>query len=81
VDIGCAVENLVLAAHAKGLGTCIIALILMFEQLIRDQLEISDSQTLVVGIALGHPDRALPVNSLKVPKEELTEITRWIGFG
>lgn len=80
VDIGCAVENLVLAAHEKGLGTCIIALILMFEQLIRGQLEIDDSQTLVVGIALGHPDRALPVNNLRAPKEELPEMTRWIGF-
>ena len=80
VDIGCAVENLVLAAHEKGLGTCIIALILMFEQLIRKRLEIADSQTLVVGIALGYPDKALPVNNLRAPKEELTEMTRWIGF-
>jgi nitroreductase len=80
VDIGCAVENLVLAAHDRGLGTCIIALILTFEKLIRERLEIADSQTLVVGIALGYPDRALPVNNLRAPKEELTEMTRWIGF-
>ena len=50
VDIGCAVENLVLAAHERGLGTCIIALILTFEQLIRERLEIADSQALVVGV-------------------------------
>ncbi|MDX1779194.1 MAG: nitroreductase [Thermodesulfobacteriota bacterium] len=81
VDIGCAVENLVLAAHEKGLGTCIIALILTFEQLIRERLEIADSQALVVGVALGHPDGTLPVNTLRAPKEELTEMTRWIGFG
>jgi nitroreductase len=80
VDIGCAVENLVLAAQQKGLGTCIIALVLMFEQLIRERLEIDDNVSLVVGIALGHPDGALPVNSLKAPKEELTAMTRWIGF-
>ena len=80
VDIGCAVENLVLAAHEKGLGTCIIALILTFEQLIRERLEIADSQALVVGVALGHPDGTLPVNNLRAPKEELTEMTRWVGF-
>jgi len=80
VDIGCAVENLVLAAQQKGLGTCIIALILMFEQLIRERLEIDDNLNLVVGIALGHPDSALPVNNLKAPKEALTAMTRWIGF-
>jgi nitroreductase len=80
VDIGCAVENLVLAAHEKGLGTCIIALILMFEPVIRNQLEIAENQTPVVGIALGHPDKSLPVNNLRAPKEELAGITRWIGF-
>ena len=80
VDIGCAVENLVLAAQQKGLGTCIIALILMFEQLIRERLEIDDNLSLVVGIALGYPDSALPVNCLRAPKEPLTAMTRWIGF-
>ena len=80
VDIGCAVENLVLAAQQKGLGTCIIALVLMFEQLIRERLEIDDNLSLVVCIALGHPDSALPVNNLRAPKEALTEMTRWIGF-
>ena len=80
VDIGCAVENLVLAAQQKGLGTCIIALILMFEQLIRERLEIDDNVHLVVGIALGYPDSTLPVNNLRAPKEALTAMTRWIGF-
>ena len=80
VDIGCAVENLVLAAQDKGLGTCIIALVLMFEQLIRERLEIQDSLSIVVGIALGYPDSELPVNNLRAPKEELNEMTRWIGF-
>ena len=80
VDVGCAVENLVLAAQEKGLGTCIIALILMFENLIRERLKISDSMDIVVGIALGYPDKDLPVNAFRAPKEELSEMTRWIGF-
>ncbi len=80
VDIGCAIENLVLAACAKGLGTCIIALILMFEDIIREHLEIADTMSVVAGIALGYPDRGLPVNDFRAPKEELAKITRWIGF-
>ena len=80
VDIGCAVENIVLAAQGKGLGTCIIALILMFENIIREHLAIPDSMDIVVGIALGYPDGELPVNAFRAPKEELGEMTRWMGF-
>lgn len=80
VDIGCTVENFILAAHDKGLGTCVIALILMFEELIKERLRISDSMNIVVGIALGYPNRDLALNEFKAPKEELSAMTRWIGF-
>jgi nitroreductase len=80
VDIGCAVENLVLAAHEKGLGTCIIALILMFESLIREHLTITDDMQVVLAIALGYPDTDVPVNTFRAPKEELRTMTRWVGF-
>ena len=80
VDIGCAVENLILTAQDKGLGTCVIALILMFEDLIRERLKISDSKNIVVGIALGYPDKDLSVNAFRAPKDELSEMTRWICF-
>ncbi|KPJ56095.1 MAG: hypothetical protein AMJ42_05750 [Deltaproteobacteria bacterium DG_8] len=80
VDIGCAVGNFILAAQEKGLGTCIIALILMFEKLIKERLGVSDAMNIIIGIALGYPDRDLPVNAFRAPKEELREMTRWIGF-
>lgn len=80
VDIGCAVENLVLAAHEKGLGTCIIALILMFESLIREYLTIADDMQVVLAIALGYPDTDLPVNTFRAPKESLGTVTSWVGF-
>ena len=80
VDIGCAVENLILAAQEKGLGTCIIAMILMFEKLIKERLGIPDSMNVVIGIALGYPDKDLPVNAFRAPKEESSTMARWIGF-
>ena len=80
LDIGCAVENLNLAAREKGLGTCIIALILMCEKLIREHLEIPDALNVVLGIALGYPDKDSAVNEFRAPKEDLSSITRWIGF-
>jgi nitroreductase len=80
IDIGCAVENLCLAAHDRGLGTCIIALILMFKDVIREQLALPDDLEVVVGVALGYPDRTSAINQFRAPKEELISMTRWIGF-
>lgn len=80
IDIGCAVENLCLAAQAQGLGTCIIALILMFGDIIREQLELAESMDAAVGVALGYPDRQSAVNLFRAPKEDLETMTRWIGF-
>ena len=80
IDIGCAVENIVLAAQEKGLGTCIIALILIFEELIRQRLGIPESMRVVVGIALGYPNGELSMNEFRAPKDSLEEMTRWIGF-
>lgn len=80
VDIGCAVENICLAAHAQGLGTCIIALILMFGDIIREQLSLPEEMEAVAGIALGYPDRESAINRFRAPKEDLDTMTRWLGF-
>ncbi len=80
IDIGCAVENLCLAAHAGGLGTCITGLILMFEDVFREQLVLPDDLKAVVGVALGYPDRTSAINQFRAPKEEPVSLTRWIGF-
>jgi len=80
IDIGCAVENLCLAAHAGGLGTCITGLILMFEDVFREQLVLPDDLEAVVGVALGYPDRTSAINQFRAPKEEPVSLTRWIGF-
>ena len=80
IDIGFAVQNLCLAAHAQGLGTCIIALILMFGDVIREQLSLPGEADAVVGIALGYPDRGSAINRFRAPKEELSSVTRWLGF-
>lgn len=80
IDIGCAVENLCLAAHAGGLGTCIIGMILMFGDVIREQLALPEDLEAMVGVALGYPDRTSAINQFRAPKEEPVSLTRWIGF-
>ncbi|MDO5836157.1 MAG: nitroreductase family protein [Methanobacterium sp.] len=53
-DVSCAIENMLLMAHALGLGTCWVGA--FDEQLVIDLLEIPDNIRPVALIPLGYPD-------------------------
>jgi nitroreductase len=78
LDIGLSVENLMLAAHALGLGTCPIALTLRYDDVIRQTLNLPSELELVLTVALGYPDLTLPINQFKAPKARLDECVKWI---
>lgn len=78
VDLGIFLGYLVLAAHDAGLSTCPIGLITAYEDEVKDVLNIPESKHVVIGIALGHPDRESPVNRFTSPREELGKLVRWI---
>lgn len=51
-----AIQNLMLAAHAKGLGTCpMTGPVMLAEDQIRDYLYISEEKTVNLVVALGYP--------------------------
>jgi len=80
MDIGFAAQNLMLSAHALGLGTCPLALILTCEDVIRKELEIPENQEIVLGIALGYPNTDSPLNRFKSSRDALNEMVTWKGF-
>jgi len=80
LEIGAAIENLMLAAYSLGLGTCPIGFILRYEEAIREELGIPDHVEVVLGIALGYPDLDSPINSFKSSRESLDQSLTWIGF-
>lgn len=80
MDIGLAAENLMLSAHALGLGTCALALILTCEDIMREELNLPQDQELVLGIALGYPDTASPLYQFKSSRDELEKMVIWKGF-
>ena len=45
---------------------------------IKDHLNIAESKTLVVSVALGFPDRAAAVNEFRSPRVGLEEFVRWV---
>ena len=77
MDIGMAAQNLMLSAHARNLGTCAIALTLMYTDAITETLKLSPETLPALFIAVGHPDPDFPVNHFRSGREDLkTLITR-----
>ena len=75
-----AAQNLMLAAHARGLGTCAIGLALYYEDIIRKEMAISPDFDLALMLALGYPDYSSPVNEFRSSREGLAAGVSWIGF-
>lgn len=77
LDLGLSVSYLLLAAHAMGLGTCPIGLIVPFADVISDLLDIPEEREILLAIAMGYPDTESPVNRIKTSREDLSEILSW----
>jgi nitroreductase len=72
------VGYLVLAAHAFGLATCPIGLIADYADEIKDILNIPENKKVVIGVALGYPDRENLMSQFRSPRVDLRELVRWI---
>ena len=77
LDLGLSVSYLLLAAEAKGIGTCPIGLIAAYANDIADVLSIPENKEIVLGIAFGYADESSPVNNFKTGRADQTEILNW----
>ncbi len=80
IGIGAALQNLALAAHGLGLGTCTIGLVLFYGKEIMQHLEIPKDYRLTTTMALGYPDPGHVFNRFVSTREPLSAVTRWVGF-
>lgn len=77
-DSAAAIENLLLAAWDKGLGTCWMAGPLKARaDVIAAFLGVPPDRELVAIVTLGYPDHRPPMP----PKKNVAQKTRWLGFG
>lgn len=60
-DAGLMMQNLILSAHAHGLGTCAQGAVGIWEDVVRKEFEISKDYRLLCGIAIGYPSDS-PIN-------------------
>jgi nitroreductase len=75
-----ALENFLLAAEAKGLGTCWLGVSVVCEEDIKEHLGIPNNKEILGGVALGYPDRNSPFNTFKRSRVPVADVTAWLGF-
>ncbi len=79
LDYGMFLQNLMLAARARGLHTCPQAAWNGFSKLVLPHLGAADNEMLVCGMALGYADADNIVNTFHTPRVPVEEFTHWLG--
>ena len=72
-DAGLMMQNLILSAHAQGLGTCAQGAVGIWEDVVRKEFEISKDYRLLCGIAIGYPSDSA-INNFKANRIEVAEL-------
>jgi nitroreductase len=72
-----AVQNLLLAARAEGLGTALTTLLCAVEPDVRALLAIPDGVATAAMVTVGHPARPFPTRLFRRPVEELCFADGW----
>ncbi len=78
LDCGMFIQNVMLAARARGLHTCPQAAWNGFARIILPHIGAGENEMLVCGMSLGFADESAPVNGFHTPREPVEQFTRWL---
>jgi nitroreductase len=78
LDYGMFLQNIMVAARARGLHTCPQAAFTQFHRVIAEELGLKPEQMVVCGMSLGHADPAAVENSLVTERAPVSEFARFI---
>ena len=73
-DAGLFMQNLMLSAHSKGLGTCAQGSVAFWEDAVRKEFDVSKNYSLLCGICVGYPSET-SVNGFGAERIAPSEIT------
>ncbi len=79
VDYGMFMQNIMIAARARGLHTCPQAAWNNYAKIIMPLVGAGDNEMLVCGMAMGYADESELVNSFHTPREDVASFTRWVS--
>jgi nitroreductase len=77
-DAGVLVQTVCLTAHAKGLGTCIMAMAVGYPDVLHALVPAAAGKRFVVGVALGVPDLESAINCFERQRAGLPELVTFV---
>jgi nitroreductase len=80
LDYGMFVQNVMVAARARGLDTCPQVAFTPYHRIIGEFLGLPANQMLVCGMSLGHADPDAPENRLVTDRENVDAFATFSGF-
>ena len=78
IDYGMFLQNIMVAARARGLHTCPQAAWNNFGRIILPHVGAGEGEMLVCGMSLGYADESALVNTFRTPRESVDQFTRWL---
>ncbi|NML46087.1 nitroreductase [Ramlibacter sp. G-1-2-2] len=78
MDCAMFMQNVMVAARARGLHTCPQAAWLEYAAVVLPHIGAGDNEMLVAGMSLGYADVGATVNRFHTPREAVGNFTRWL---
>jgi nitroreductase len=78
LDYGMFLENIMIAARARGLDTCPQAAFIQFHRVIKEELGLPEEQMVVCGMSLGYADMNRVENTLATEREPVEGFAQFL---
>jgi nitroreductase len=78
IDIGTYLQNVMIAARARGLHTCPQQAWAEYAAVVKPHIGVGDDQMLLFGMSIGYADVDAKVNTFHTPREPIANFTRWL---
>ena len=80
LDLGLYVQNVMIAARARGLDTCPQVSFARFHSVIASHLGMDAEEVTACGMSMGFGDATASVNQVRMPRQPVSEFVRLAGF-
>ncbi|MDO9435235.1 MAG: nitroreductase [Hydrogenophaga sp.] len=80
LDLGLLVQNVMIAASARGLGSCPQVSFARFHPVIAQHLTLGEHEVTVCGMSLGYPEPDAPINRMSMPRRDVREFVSFESF-
>jgi nitroreductase len=78
--MGMFMQSIALAAEERGLGTCMQECWAMLRETLHAHFQLPEGELIYCGMALGHPDKSEPVNTLRTERARVDQFATFKGF-